>query len=77
MYFEEPGVSACADNTRFFFSKKQSFYNHFRTSGDAAGGFLRRAHFRSASLSRLLWLLSCSVQESNMTALAIKYTFLH
>ena len=32
---------------------------HFRVSdGVAAGGFLRRALFRSASLSRLLWLLS-------------------
>ena len=42
---------------------------HFRVSdGEAAGGFLRRALFRSASLSRFLWLLSCSVQESNITA---------
>jgi len=52
MYFEEPGVSACADNTRFFFSKKQSFYNHFRTSGDAAGGFLRRVVLRAANLKQ-------------------------
>ena len=46
-------------------------------NGDAAGGFLRGAHFRSASLSRLLLVLFLAKQEKDITHLAItkNYSF--
>ena len=60
------GVQKCSDfrtptaeNIGSFLLVDTRKSEYFRVSdGEAAGGFLRRAHFRSASLSRVLWLLS-------------------